>query len=331
MSTRVTLTNFQSHAQTVMEIRSGFVCAIGPTNAGKSSIVRALRWALYDSLRGSRFIRAGQSSVSVAVRFDDGVEIERSKGKANRYRVNTTWFDTIGVGVPPEVVKATNVPVLQIDKDTTTELHVAMQLKAPLMVMDTDSAKAKFLNVLTGGHVIDASVRETNRLTRELEVQKKKLQDDLAHNQAEVVKYPNLEEREQRLQKVAKLLQELNMVNASKQKLETMKQSLAKIRHAKELIDLAYRKLRDKEGIINTLVTQLESLQTRLEAIQKIRQLRTQRIGVEHQKLSAIAELDQLQQQLLSMPDAPCENCGQTVTKDVREKHLHDQTAVLVR
>ncbi len=322
MAIELTLSNFQSHSNTSLKLREGFACVVGPTNSGKSSIVRAVKWALYDSLRGTRHIRAGQETARVSLKFVDA-EVERVKGKAgNRYRLNSTWYDAIGVGVPPEIDRATQIPLVQIDKDIQLELNVAMQMKSPFMVMETDSTKAKCLNVLTGGHILDAATRETNRRLRELEDQKKRTEEELAKSKVELFKFASLPDREARLNKVATDIERLTEMQKKQSKLVEIKQNLEKIRNLRAPMLLKAEKLGEKLADIERDLNRLEVLEEQLKQAEKVRKIKSQRIEVEHQKIQAVNELSKLEEQFLSLPEAICSNCGQLVSKDVREKHL---------
>lgn len=320
---RVVLKDFQSHAETTLDIREGFVCAVGPTNAGKSSLVRAIRWLLYDSIRGSRFVRTGKSVASCSITFDDGVEIERVKGKSNRYRTNSTWFDAVGVGTPVEVVKATNIPQLQIDKDSFVELHVATQLKPPLLIMDTDSVKAKMLNVLTGGHVVDEGVRTTLNNIRSLDAEEKKLRSSIDATAVELSKLAGLEEKERRLLRVQQLLQEITMAQDRSYTLRKIIQTRATILASKNRLESALRNIESRRVAIQGQYQLLSELEQKLSLLRQMRRTRAQKIEIEHRYIILTNQVRDTENQILALPDTPCTACGQLITKEVREKHLH--------
>lgn len=318
----ITLTDFQAHESTAITVVKNFACIVGPTNAGKSSIVRATRWLLYDSLRGQRFIRAGQSSASVKLKFTD-VEIERSKGKTgNRYRLDATWFDTIGVGTPPEVVKALKIPLMQIDKDTSTELNVSMQLHPQFLVLDTDSLKAKFLNALTGGHILDAAVRETNRRIRELESESARTKADLEATSTELKKYDGLERREVELLALDTHLVRMEILMERSLKLSEIRSKLTSIRSTKAKVQKQLDLI--PNGDYSKVVAKVSNLESLLEAAERIRRIRATRIDVEHRKINCVNQLNELKAKFLNLPHLSCENCGQSISTELKHEHLKE-------
>lgn len=371
MLVEISLTDFQAHANTTLKLRDGFSVVVGPTNVGKSSIVRAVRWLIYDSLRGTRHIRKGKDSVSVKLKLDpennlnddsEVVEIERVKGKANRYRFNKTWLDAVGVGVPPEVSKVLKIPLVQIDKDSTAELNVSMQLDSPFLIMETDSMRAKFLNVLTGVHILDAAVRETNRKVQELSKIKEKSEEQLAGFKAALTKFSDLPSREVRINEASVWLKSLEAKEATLNRLLQIKQNLDSIARLKVdlQVKLQYAKIDDMQGKIAKIdnlqrmiqikqtlssiaalkadlqvklqrnkiedasgaVAKIERLQWLVEADARIRKVRAQRILAEHAKIHCVNALNQAKEEFKNLPDQDCALCGQKITQQVRQLQM---------
>lgn len=63
---RLLIENFQSHEQTEVFFTEGLNVFVGPSDSGKSAILRALRWVLYNEPKGTDFIRAGKSGAGSA-------------------------------------------------------------------------------------------------------------------------------------------------------------------------------------------------------------------------------------------------------------------------
>ena len=45
---RVRLENFQSHKNSIIDFDRGLNVIVGPSDSGKSAIIRAIKWALYN-------------------------------------------------------------------------------------------------------------------------------------------------------------------------------------------------------------------------------------------------------------------------------------------
>src|SRR5687767_10377413 len=87
---QIRLSNFQSHADTTVDLHPGVNVIIGHSNVGKSAIFRALNWVLRNRPSGTGFIRHGQKEVEVTISSDEGCVL-RQRGKSkNSYQVTRT-------------------------------------------------------------------------------------------------------------------------------------------------------------------------------------------------------------------------------------------------
>lgn len=73
---RVELENFKSHAESVYEFTRGTTAIVGENGAGKTSIIEAIAWALFDSLdyKKEEVIRRGEKKAVVRVTFESGLD-----------------------------------------------------------------------------------------------------------------------------------------------------------------------------------------------------------------------------------------------------------------
>ena len=119
------LKNFQKHSSLKLELTPGLNIVAGPTDSGKSSIFRAIRWLLTNRPRGIDAYRTyrSQGPISVSMVFEDG-EVKRIKGaKENDYILKigdeVTTFSTVKTDVPLEVKEFLKIPdfVLQGQHD----------------------------------------------------------------------------------------------------------------------------------------------------------------------------------------------------------------------
>ena len=179
--------NFQSHQKTIIEFApSGqLTILIGRSRSGKTAIIRALRWLLYNSPRGvsvpsaskvkqnevqdsdekSGYCRVGASFIRVTLEMEDGHTVvrERTAG-TNRYRViypesekrEMLTLEGFGDSVPLEVQEITGVRPIKIG-DTEINLNLSEQLDGPFLGSKSISApaRAKVLGKLAGTEEID--------------------------------------------------------------------------------------------------------------------------------------------------------------------------------
>ena len=84
---KVILENFQSHKFTSVEFDRGLNIIVGASDSGKTAILRAIKWALYNDPAGDYFIREGATEASVSIFFSDKTSIKKIGRASCRERV----------------------------------------------------------------------------------------------------------------------------------------------------------------------------------------------------------------------------------------------------
>ena len=231
---KLSLRNFQSHRETDLEFSPGLNIIVGPSDQGKSAIIRALRWLFYNEPRGTGFIRVGETRCQVRVELSNGVAVERIRdesGRINRYILEVPGeeamvFERFNREVPLEVKKALGIQKLVVDRDKALEINLAGQLEAPFLLEETGSTRSKVLGRMANLHIIDAAQRETNRDIGQALQEISRLDEDIASLDVQLQEYADLEEEELRLQKLEHLLQRLTELDRELQKLEEARELL---------------------------------------------------------------------------------------------------------
>ena len=160
----IRLINFQSHRNTLINLAGpGKLTVItGPSDSGKSAVIRALRLVFYNVPQGDGFIFNAEDKCTASLAYDDGAVVERirSRGGINRYRINDQTFEGFGTGVPLEVQKATGIRKLEIG-DQSFLLNLSEQLDGPFLGKSVSGpARAKVLGKLAGTEEIDHAGKE---------------------------------------------------------------------------------------------------------------------------------------------------------------------------
>ena len=174
----VCIENFQSHENTTIQFKDGLNAIIGKSNSGKTSILRAIRWALDNDPHGSDFITTGKEECKVTVNFTDGTQIvrKRTRTDAGEYTVIgktvqpdgtvNMWNDTykgFANNVPVEIANIHQMPKINLTKDICTHLNMMSQLDGPFLVTESPQVKAAIIGRLTGTQIIDLGIKDTNK------------------------------------------------------------------------------------------------------------------------------------------------------------------------
>lgn len=97
----IRIQNFQAHSDLLVELDPRVTSIIGPSDVGKSSVIRALRWAALN-VPVSSLIRNGtkQATVELVV---DGRTITRSRGAENVYKLDGQEYKAFRTDVPTDI------------------------------------------------------------------------------------------------------------------------------------------------------------------------------------------------------------------------------------
>ena len=167
--TKLMIQNFQSHTMTeLVPAPNGQLTVItGPSDTGKTVVLRALRWLLFNEPQGSDFIRVGASMARVTLELESGHTVIRERTKAtNRYKIivpggaEPQVFEGFGSSVPVEVQEITGARHVQIG-DLELNLNLAEQLDGPFLGRSISAgARAKVLGKLAGTEEIDHAAKQ---------------------------------------------------------------------------------------------------------------------------------------------------------------------------
>lgn len=165
---QVEITNFQSHANTVVEFApTGHLTVItGNSDSGKTAVIRALRWVFYNQPQGTDFIRVGCTSSQVTVAMDDGWSVTRLRTPSkNQYIVthpdgDKQVYEGFGNNVPVEVQQVLGVAPVDVE-GMDLKLNIAEQLDGPFLGNNiAASFRAKVLGKLAGTEDVDVANKQ---------------------------------------------------------------------------------------------------------------------------------------------------------------------------
>lgn len=140
--------DFQRHKHLKLKLDPHVTTIVGPSDVGKSALIRALMWTCLNRPRGGAFVRDGADHTSVTITLD-GHRIRRTKGKTrNTYHIDGTKYRAFGNDVPKEVSALLNVgPVnFQAQHDPT------------FWFTDTPGEVSRHLNAIVDLSVIDTTL-----------------------------------------------------------------------------------------------------------------------------------------------------------------------------
>jgi hypothetical protein len=147
MLEQLLIQNFQAHGKLRIDFDPGITCIVGPSDVGKSAIVRALRWVCMNQPGGDAFVRYGTKGATVKLTVDRHTITRRrsSGGDVNEYRLDDQEFKAFGRGVPEPIEQFLNL----------TPVCWQGQHDAPYWFADTAGEVSRQLNAIVDLSIID--------------------------------------------------------------------------------------------------------------------------------------------------------------------------------
>ena len=154
MLEHLTITNFQSHKATAIDFDPRLTVLVGPSNNGKTAILRAIRWVLTNRPRGGSFIRNGADSATVCL---DGVTREKGrKGGDGQYLVGGEALTALGGEVPQQIK----------DRFGMADINSSDQLAQHFLVLDAPGQIARVINEAVHLERAESAVKAADSETR---------------------------------------------------------------------------------------------------------------------------------------------------------------------
>lgn len=239
---KVELKDFQSHKKTTLDFHEKFNVIVGSSNAGKSAILRGIRWCLTNTPSGKDFVRKGAKSAKVRVTLNNGYTIERERGVSaslNYYRLFK------GEDLIEEFTGfRTNVPELiqeVIGEPESFTYTFADQMEAAYLISESPRVRAERVGNLDNFTKLDVAIGSLKDDERELKATLR----ETTKKVGELEK--NLTETEKELSEVSPILDLLDStheyVTKNQRSLERLKVLLESSKNVSEELPLLQAKV----------------------------------------------------------------------------------------
>jgi exonuclease SbcC len=153
----ISLQNFQSHKDSILEFSDGVNVIVGNSDSGKTAIIRAIRKLAYNKPSGDEMKSHWGGKLSIEM-FTDDAHIIYTKDKEAEYILGDTHFKAFGTSVPDEITKVLNL----------SEINLQSQLDSPFLLSETPGFVASHFNKIAHLEIIDQATSNINSAIREL-------------------------------------------------------------------------------------------------------------------------------------------------------------------
>jgi exonuclease SbcC len=189
--------NFQSHENTELEFVPGVNVIIGPTDSGKTAVLRALELLIDNRPLGNEFNSNWGGRTVVRLTTTEEITITRAQaedGTDKTYKLSTieSPMKAFGSDVPKEIKEALNFD----------EINFQAQLDAPFLLTKTPGDVAKHFNKIAHLEKIDIANTNIKKEINQINSDIKHKQTDLKSKTAELETYQYLETLEKEIQAI---------------------------------------------------------------------------------------------------------------------------------
>lgn len=259
----IRLNNFLSHNDTDMRFENGVNIIYGKNGAGKSSIVDAIRFALFGEKRGDRIaelIRSntGECSVTIGFRLNDMYyEVFRSLGlgKSGNITKRDSWMKLDGnmiaetsEGVTKEIQNGLRIP-----KDIFLNSVFVRQGEMDALISETQANREKLFSKIIGIEALSESAQKIKAIRDSLKLQEARftsVSERVDNNRDEID-------------------QAENGMKAAKESLEEETGREAAALEAVELADRARNEALQKKTALDSVTARLRELELRITQVKR--------------------------------------------------------------
>lgn len=290
--------HFQIHDSVTAVFDPFTTTFIGPTDSGKSSLLRCLKWICLNVPQGDEFIKDGEEHAEGILTLDGGREVKRIRGKQNTYEFDGKQYKSFGASVPQDVADLLNVSPLQFQD----------QITLPFWFCLPPSQVARELNQIVNLDIIDAVLSHVTT-----EVRKRR---------AEV------EFTEERLKKAREERDALAWVKNCNRDLRALEEAIKDhedtVRHIMDLekalgeiesFDDRVRVNKEGTGQLRALLSAYEDYSSLSDRIENLETVVAQVGRLEKQWRDTVMSREELEKEMAELLKDGCPLCGQTLPR----------------
>jgi DNA repair exonuclease SbcCD ATPase subunit len=254
--------NFQSHKRTELKFDKGVNCIIGPTDSGKTAIIRALQWLFWNTPSGNAFCSDwSENDTTVKIlgwqhwnkATDDYFERGIDK-KGGYYLHGDVMLRAFGQTIPEEVKKYFNM----------SEINIQEQQDSPFLLNESPGKIAAFFNKIAGLSKIDTSNQYIQAQIRATNYAISYNTTLLEEKEEELKKYSNLHEADKKLKILEKYEKEQTLLIKSKKVLRSSINDIETINFNLQEVELLIKAEENVNKIIQLLETKTKKIQEAL-------------------------------------------------------------------
>lgn len=320
----LTLKNFQSHKNSTIELSEGLNVITGPTDSGKSSIIRAIKLLVTNRPSGDSYRTHDSKVTQVSASDGTSTVLRKKSSQLNQYLVNGKSYKAIGSEVPSDVTSTLNLKPVNIQEqkdhffllnDTPGQVSKQLNEVAGLSGMDKS-----LMNVGTSIRSITSDIKYTEERITELEIEIEEVAwaDDAQKLCTEILtlekKRDTVQDKIDYLTNIIETVEDLKAEQANLLPVELFKDVDAILLLKKELDSIAERK-----STIQFHFERVKTLSRQQKELQLIDTTELQTL------VDSMYEISNVRNKIIAIVDVLNRNKKRLATEDTRLKLIQDK------
>ena len=244
-------TNFQTHSEVNLQFHPGVNVITGQSEAGKSAILRLIRWVALNKPSKKSIVKKGEKLTTGKLVFDNGTVAKKRDRDVTTFTVNDVTLKAVRSSIPEEISEITNID----------DRNIQTQHNPYFLLVKSPGDIAKELNELAGLSVIDKLFSSINGELRKTKVELTTITELIPNVQEELQNFSDIQMLEKKVTLFGKLL-------TTQKQYEQELQSIKEVIEDLEDIDNEKRK-NDKRLLYGESIDRALQRINRLTEIQK--------------------------------------------------------------
>lgn len=187
MIEQLEIANYQSHKSTNITFHPGLNVIVGESDSGKSAVIRALRWLVWNRPIGDSFRSDWGGDTEIKLMTRESIIKRIKTDDTNTYEVNGLELASFDKGVPEEVQKALNI----------NEINVKGQFDSHFLISQSPGEVARHFNKVAKLDQIDLGLKNTKSWIDGAKRDIKTEQEELDETKKKIADYSYLDEAEE--------------------------------------------------------------------------------------------------------------------------------------
>ena len=246
------LKNYQAHVDTVINFVDGFNVIIGHTDAGKSSIIRALIKLIRDEPVGKGGVHIGKDEYVLKLTFEHAATqyilirtVSTSKNEYSLQKVgeDVQSFASFGREIPQEILQALSMTLVQLENGEAIDLHFSGQYDVPFMLAHPASMRARLLGRIAGLHILGKATLSASKDERQTNTELTQITEACTQLENDIIKMGDVVALEHKVEQIQQLFDIATTLDARIGTLQAVATTLKTIRDTGKQVLLEYNAL----------------------------------------------------------------------------------------